>query len=197
MYGGVGWGRWRSSPSWAWVVEQQVVKKKRERALVVIDMTTRLVYGEGGPAVAGARDLIRFIQGELRYFRERDRAVVFVLSRGRAGSTIIPELTPRAGELIVDKPSHSCFFGTRLEEYLRERGAGRVTFVGIGTADNILISAADADARGFGVSVPDPCVIDIDDDAHAFALKLIRDRIAPIPGGEDVTSPSARIVLPR
>ena len=177
-------------------MEDKVIKK-RERALVVIDMTSRLVYGEGGRPVAGAKDLIRFIQGELRYFRERDRAVVFVLSRGRAGTTIIPELTPRAGELIIDKPSHSCFFGTQLQSYLEERGAGRVTLVGVGTADNVLITAADADARGFGVSVPDPCVCDADPDAHAFALRLIRDRIAPIPGGEDVTSPSARVVLPR
>jgi nicotinamidase-related amidase len=177
-------------------VHEKLIKKKRERALVVIDMTPRLVYGEGGPAVAGAKDLIRFIQGELRYFRERDRAVVFVLSQD-AGDSIIPELTPRAGEPILHKPSHSCFFGTSLEDDLRARGAGRVTLVGVGTADNVLISAADAHARGFGVSVPDPCVCDIDDDAHAMALKLIRDRIAPVPGGEDETSPSARVVLPR
>ena len=171
--------------------------KKRERALVVIDMTPRLVYGEGGPPVPGAKELIRFIQGELRYFRERDRAVVFVTSRRTAGKGIVAELTPRAGELTLEKTSHSCFYDTPLEQHLRDRGAGRVTLVGIGTADNILISAADADARGFGVSVPDPCVVDVDDEAHAFAMKLIRDRIAPAPGGDDTTSPSARVALPR
>lgn len=170
--------------------------KPKERALVVIDMVPALVY-EGGPrAVPGAAELIRYIQGELRYFRERDRCVVFAVRRpaeGEEPASVIADLTPRSRELILSTSAPSAFFGTPLEEHLRARGAGRVTLVGVGTATSVLLTAADAYARGFGVSVPDPCVVDPNPEDHRFALHLIRDVWAPKSPGEaqEVTSPAA------
>src|SRR5690606_5984356 len=48
------------------------MKSQSDRALIIIDMTPDKVS-----EVPGARDLIRYIRGELRYFRERGRPVIF------------------------------------------------------------------------------------------------------------------------
>ena len=139
-----------------------------DRALVVLDMTLDRFHGPA--AVAGAGAIVRFVQGELRYFRERGRPVVFANSDGQ----VIQELTPRSDEVVLQKPGPSAFFGTPLDETLRSQGIHRITLVGLETHTAVLLTAADAMARGYEVVVPEPCVCAYDADAHAAALSLMR-----------------------
>lgn len=142
-----------------------------DRALIVLDMTLDRIHGSS--AVAGATGIVRFVQGELRYFRERGRPVVFACTDGHQ-SLIIQELTPRTDELVVKKPGPSAFFGTSLDTALRSQGVRRVTLVGLETHTAVLLTAADAMARGYEVVVPDPCVCAGPPDAHDAALGLLR-----------------------
>jgi nicotinamidase-related amidase len=139
-----------------------------DRALVILDMTLDRFHGLA--AVAGAAAIVRFVQGELRYFRERGRPVVFANSDGH----VIQELTPRSDEVIFKKPGPSAFFGTALDDALRSQGIRRVTLVGLETHTAVLLTAADAMARGYEVVVPEPCVCAHDAEAHAAALSLLR-----------------------
>lgn len=142
-----------------------------DRALVVLDMTLDRFHGPA--AVAGAAAIVRFVQGELRYFRERGRPVVFA-SGGGPQSLIIQELTPRSDEVVFKKPGPSAFYGTSLDTALQALGVRRVTLVGLETHTAVLLTAADAMARGYEVVVPDPCVCAGDPDAHAAAIALLR-----------------------
>lgn len=146
------------------------MKSQSDRALIIIDMTPDKVS-----EVPGARDLIRYIRGELRYFRERGRPVIFACTeRGEGKPGVIPELTPRTGETVLFRHTPSIFFETALDEILPPE-VRRLTLTGIETHTSILLSAADAYARGYQVVVPEPCACASDPADHAFAMRLIRD----------------------
>jgi nicotinamidase-related amidase len=141
-----------------------------DRALIVLDMTLDRFVGDS--AIPGAAGVVRFIQGELRYFRERGRLVVF--ATGEHDHVVIQELTPRSDEITLKKPAPSAFFGTSLDTTLRAHRVRRVTLVGLETHTSVLLTAADALSRGYEVVVPDPCVCSADPEAHAAALSLLR-----------------------
>lgn len=143
-----------------------------DRALLVLDMT--IDRFRGAKSIDGAGGIVRFVQGELRYFRERGRVVVFAHDED-AGS-VIQELTPRSDERVMKKPAPSAFYGTELELLLQKKHIRRLTLVGLETHTAILLSAADALARGYEVVVPDPCVMARDAAAHAAALRLLREQ---------------------
>ena len=87
---------------------------------------------------------------------------------------MIPELTPRADERVMLKHAPSAFFDTDLEATLRDLGVERLTLAGLETHTSVLLTAADAVARGFLVVVPDPCVLASNPEDHRFALRQIR-----------------------
>lgn len=146
-----------------------------DRALLILDMTADHVTGPN--AVPGAAAIVRFVQGELRYFRERGRPVVFAATAPDLADppTILTELTPRSDERVLFKAAPSAFFDTDLGEVLRAQRVRRLTLVGLETHTSVLLSAADAVARGLQVVVPEPCVCARNADDHRFALRQIRD----------------------
>jgi nicotinamidase/pyrazinamidase len=154
-----------------------------DRALLVVDMTVDHV--QGPHAVPGALALVRFIQGELRYFRERGRPVIFACTAADLESPpqVIQELTPRTDERVIYKPHPSAFDDTDLLEILEKAQVRRLTLVGVESATSILLTAADAMAKGVHVVVPDPCVASRDDDEHRLALRLIREVWPPLFAG--------------
>jgi nicotinamidase-related amidase len=145
-----------------------------DRALLVLDMTVDRVTGP--QAIPGASQIVRFIQGELRYFRERGRPVVFCCTARdlEQPPEVVPELWPRGDEQVMYKTVPSAFFDTSLGDMLRIQRVRRVTLVGTETHTSVLLTAADAVARGFEVVVPDPCVCARDLHDHQWALRQIR-----------------------
>lgn len=170
---------------------------RSDRALIIVDMLKESVDPHSEHHVPGIAETVRYIQGELQYFRERDRMVIFTVRSAESdeapAARIIPDLTPRVGEVVIERPAPSVFFRTELESRLLAASARRVTLVGVGASNAILASAADAHARGFGVSVPEPCVSDDDEQDRLFALHLIRDKWSPVgadPSLDEVSEPS-------
>lgn len=51
-----------------------------------------------------------------------------LLIRGEYGHDIIDELSPSAGEIVIDKASYGAFCGTNLEKMLRGRGIDTLVF---------------------------------------------------------------------
>jgi hypothetical protein len=136
-----------------------------DRALLVLGMDA-----DHGAGIEGVGEIVRFVGGELRYFRERGRLVVFV-----AAGPMMSSLMPRSGELVVAAPVHgSAFAAPGLSELLRRERIRRLTLVGVETHTVVLLTAADAVARGFAVVVPETCVCAADRRSHDAALHLIR-----------------------
>ena len=146
-------------------------RAESDRALVVLDMT--LDRFRGDRTVPGAAGIVRYVQGELRYFRERGRPIVF--ANDVLAAPVIQELTPRSDEPVLKKTAPSAFFRTELEAHLTRHRVRRVTIVGLETHTAVLLTAADALSRDLEVVIPEPCVVAGDQHNHTAALRLLRE----------------------
>lgn len=95
------------------------------------------------------------------------------LIRGEPGQDIIPELYPRDGEPVIDKPGFGAFYRTDLEEILEQRGISHLILTGITTQCCVQSTLREAVDRGFYCLTLSDCCAAIDDELHAAAISLI------------------------
>ena len=72
-----------------------------------------------------------------------------LLVRGSAGHEIVPELAPRPGEVVVDKPGKDAFYATDLETILRARAITHLVVTGVTTEVCVQTSMREANDRGY------------------------------------------------
>lgn len=89
---------------------------------------------------------------------------------GTEEAEVIPELAGFPGERLR-KRRYSGFFGTPLEERLRELKPERLVVVGVCTDICVMHTVADARNRDYPVEVPRDCVASFDERMHQFALE--------------------------
>jgi nicotinamidase-related amidase len=72
-----------------------------------------------------------------------------ILIRGEPGHAIVPELAPRAGEIVIDKPGKGAFYATELGRVLRERGIRQLLVAGVTTEVCVQTTLREANDRGY------------------------------------------------
>lgn len=72
-----------------------------------------------------------------------------VLVAGEPGADIIPELSPLAGEIVIDKPGKGAFYATKLGEILQAKGIRQLVFAGVTTEVCVQTTMREANDRGF------------------------------------------------
>ena len=82
--------------------------------------------------------------GALGLYREHPEWRDKLLIRGTWGTEIVEELKPPEGEIVIEKPSFSAFFGTNMDVVLKTYNIKYLAFVG--TATNICVEASIRDA---------------------------------------------------
>lgn len=89
---------------------------------------------------------------------------------GSQGTAIISELTPLAGELVVDKSYASAFYGTPLISYLIKLGVDTLLVTGGTTSGCVRSLCVDAISRNFNVAVLEDAVYDRISVSHKAGL---------------------------
>jgi maleamate amidohydrolase len=154
----------------------------RRSALLIVDFTV----GFNDPKLFGGGNIdpaIKRTMGLLEFFRRKELPVAFtrviyaedganagvfcmkapnirMLTASHPASQVVPELTPRKGELVVDKTEPSAFFGTGLAPWLVRQGVDTVVVTGATTSGCVRASVVDAMSHNFRPIVPRDCVGD-------------------------------------
>jgi nicotinamidase-related amidase len=97
-----------------------------------------------------------------------------ILVRGEIGHDIVPELAPKAGEVVIDKPGKGAFFATDLELILRDRNIKTLIVCGVTTEVCVNTTVREANDRGFECVVPSDCVGSYFHEFHVAALAMIK-----------------------
>jgi nicotinamidase-related amidase len=97
-----------------------------------------------------------------------------ILVRGEFGHDIIPELAPKAGEVVIDKPGKGAFYATDLELVLRDREIKTLMVCGVTTEVCVNTTVREANDRGFECVVLSDCVGSYFHEFHVAALAMIK-----------------------
>jgi nicotinamidase/pyrazinamidase len=143
--------------------------------VLVVDMV-RGFCEEGYPLYVGEsiRQIIEPIRRRLVEERARGSSIIFLCPphciRESEEAEVIPELREFADE-VIPKTRFSGFYGTNLDQRLRELEPDKIIVVGDCTDICVMHTVADARNRDYLVEVPADCVVTFDSEAHRFALR--------------------------
>ena len=97
-----------------------------------------------------------------------------ILVRGEIGHDIVPELYPKPGETVIDKPGKGAFYATDLELILRNRGIATLIVCGVTTEVCVNTSVREANDRGFECVVLSDCVGSYFPEFQTAALAMVK-----------------------
>ncbi len=189
-------------------------------ALIVVDMLNAYDHEDAELLAESVREALPAIRRLIERAQREGAPIVYVndnhgdwgaarpeliarAMQGRARELVEP-IVPAEGTWFIPKARHSVFYGTQLEELLREQEVGRVVLVGQVTEQCILYSALDAYVRHLAVAVPRDAVAGIHDDLAEAALRMMQRNmhadispaddceLVPAGGGDQRSSPCSR-----
>lgn len=119
-----------------------------------------------------------------------------ILIAGEPGADIVPELAPKPGEIVIDKPGKGAFYATPLGTILAERGITHLVFAGVTTEVCVQTTMREANDRGFECLLAEDATESYFPEFKKAAVEMIRAQGA-IVGWMASVDQIARALLPR
>lgn len=96
-----------------------------------------------------------------------------ILIRGEPGHELIPELSPLASEVVIDKPGKGAFYNTELPSVLQENGIENLLVCGVTTEVCVHTTVREANDRGYRCVVLRDACASYFPEFHAAALAMV------------------------
>lgn len=96
------------------------------------------------------------------------------LVQGEAGAEIIDELQPLPNESQLDKPAHSCFVNTQLDDKLRHHDITHLLITGVTTQCCVLATYRHASDLGYHCLLLDDCCAAFDRKDHDATVHILQ-----------------------
>jgi nicotinamidase-related amidase len=96
-----------------------------------------------------------------------------ILIRGEPGHGIIPELVPKEGEVVIDKPGKGAFYRTDLQHELQARGIENLLVCGVTTEVCVHTTVREANDRGYRCVVMSDACGSYFPEFHEMGLRVI------------------------
>jgi nicotinamidase-related amidase len=125
----------------------------------------RVIHLTLGPLLADGSDMIA-----LRRPAVAPGLAPAFAQHGTLAHSILPEVSPEDGELVLNKTSRGAFASTALDHILRNMGIETLVVVGLSTSSCIDQTAREAADRGFGVIVVEDGTAELDEHSHDATL---------------------------
>lgn len=97
-----------------------------------------------------------------------------ILVAGEPGADIVPELAPRAGDIVIDKPGKGAFHATDLADQLARLGTVSLIFAGVTTEVCVQTTMREANDRGFECLLAEDATESYFPEFKATTLAMIR-----------------------
>ena len=82
-------------------------------------------------------------------------------------------VAPDTESYVIEKPRHSAFFKTPLEELLRKMNRDQVVVCGVFAHHGVMVSTIDGYMRNFQMTLVADALRDYSEEEHRFALKCL------------------------
>jgi nicotinamidase-related amidase len=179
----------------------------KKSALVLIDLQNGIVAMPTAPRTSA--EVISAASKVADSFRENGGTVVLVrvktapsealktlVDQPRAASgelpenwsTIVPEIGPKDGDLVVTKRNWGAFYGTDLDLILRRRGIDTIVLGGISTNMGVESTARNAHEHNYNVIFIEDACAAMDGNDHKFAFERIFPRIGRVSNSQEIIS---------
>ena len=173
--------------------ERSVELSPEHTGLIIVDMQAEGCERHG----PGLKPVIQNIRSLLNRFRQANRKIIHIQSVrpkdhpeftffGKEYSLLenspavefVEGLEPHAGEVVVQKYSHDCFYQTSMEEQLKKLGLrgcrDHVVVTGIGSNNCVYHAVIGFHIRNYFVHVPEDCIHASRPEGQEFALSQFR-----------------------
>lgn len=97
-----------------------------------------------------------------------------VLIAGEAGTAIIDELAPIAGEIVIEKPGKGAFYATSFGDELAKLGTRQLVFAGVTTEVCVQTTMREANDRGYECLLAEDATESYFPEFKASAIAMIR-----------------------
>jgi nicotinamidase-related amidase len=97
-----------------------------------------------------------------------------ILIQGEPGADIVPDLAPKRGEFVVDKPGKGAFYATDLQAILSDRAITHLVLAGVTTEVCVQTTMREANDRGYECVLAEDATESYFPEFKAAALDMIR-----------------------
>jgi ribosomal-protein-serine acetyltransferase len=151
--------------------------RQRDSLVEAIDSLTHAGRQAGLPVIWVREEHAPDLSDAPLEFRRKQ---IHIAIAGTPGAELLPELDVAPRDRVVVKKRYSAFFGTDLDNQLRDERIDKLVLAGINTHACVRTTAIDAYQRDYDITIVEDCVASYDPEHHDVSLRYMDGKIGRV-----------------